>query len=174
MASVDMWMNRHRLWKTSSRRSMGRSVQCVLSCARIAPRPLPTFRRRFDYAGFENIIPADAGGGGGVTWIVLVRRPLQESAVPKSHVRKKKVYTPPAELRPEQTASASRRPSPLWVPVTAVSLITLGIAWLVVYYLTNGFLEVGALEALYKLEYWNLAIGFGCMVAALGVLSRWK
>ena len=93
--------------------------------------------------------------------------------MPKSQVRKKKVYTPPAELRPQQTAAA-KRPSPIWLPITAVALIILGIAWLVVYYLTNGFLDVDALSALQKVGYWNLAIGFGCMVAALGLLSKWR
>jgi hypothetical protein len=93
--------------------------------------------------------------------------------VPKSHVRKKKVYTPPAELRPQQTA-ATKRPSPVWLPVTAVALIVIGIAWLVVYYLTDGFFDIEALSALYKIRYWNLAIGFGCMVAALGLLSKWR
>jgi hypothetical protein len=93
--------------------------------------------------------------------------------VPKSTVRKKKVYTPPAEMRPQQT-NAARRPSPMWLPVTAVALIVVGIAWLVIYYLTNGFFEVSALTALYNLGYWNLAIGFGCMVAALGLLSKWR
>ena len=43
----------------------------------------------------------------------------QESAVPKSQVRKKKVYTPPTDVRPAATA-ASRKPSPVWLPVTAV------------------------------------------------------
>ena len=93
--------------------------------------------------------------------------------MPKSQVRKKKVYTPPAELRPQQTAAA-KRPSPIWLPITAVALIVVGIAWLVIYYLTNGFLDVDALSALGKLGYWNLAIGFGCMVGALGLLSKWR
>ena len=93
--------------------------------------------------------------------------------MPKSHVRKKKVYTPPAEMRPQETAAA-RRPSPVWVPVLAVTLIGLGIAWLVVYYLTDGFFDVSAFKPLYDIGYWNLAIGFGCMVAALGILSKWR
>ena len=94
--------------------------------------------------------------------------------MPKSTVRKKKVYTPPAELRPQETAAARRRPSPVWVPALAVTLIVVGIAWLVVYYLTNGFFDVKALSALSKIGYWNLAIGFGCMVASLAVLSKWR
>jgi Cell division protein CrgA len=86
--------------------------------------------------------------------------------VPKSHVRKKKVYTPPVDMRPVQT-SAAKKPSPVWLPATAVVLIVLGIAWLVVFYLSGGTLPT-------KLGYWNLAIGFGGMVAALGLLSKWR
>jgi len=88
--------------------------------------------------------------------------------VPKSNVRKKKIYTPPAELRPTPTAAASRKPSPVWVPALAVTLIVLGIGWLVVFYLS---------QTLYPVQswgYWNLAVGFGAMIAALGVLSKWR
>lgn len=93
--------------------------------------------------------------------------------MPKSQVRKKKVYTPPAELRPQSTA-ASTKPSPLWLPITAVALIVLGIGWLVVYYLTSGFRDIQAASALADLNYWNLAIGFGALVASLALLSKWR
>jgi len=94
--------------------------------------------------------------------------------VPKSRIRKKKVYTPPTDLRPQTTVTAKRRPSPIWVPVTAVTLIVVGIAWLVVFYLTTGFADAPALSLLYKIGYWNLAIGFGMMVTALALLSKWR
>jgi len=94
--------------------------------------------------------------------------------VPKSTVRKKKVYTPPAELRPTETISARRRPSPVWVPALAVSFVVIGIAWLVAYYLTQGFFDVDAFSAIADLKYWNLAIGFGFLVASLGVFSKWR
>jgi hypothetical protein len=96
--------------------------------------------------------------------------------VPKSRVRKKKVYTPPVELRPRQTTAESKKPSPLWVPTLAVGLIVLGILWLVVFYLTNGFIDLFEPlgTPLYELGYWNLAIGFGALVASLLVLSRWR
>lgn len=94
--------------------------------------------------------------------------------MPKSQVRKKKVYTPPAELRPQSTAAA-KKPSPTWVPATAVSLIVFAILWLVFYYLTSGFGDLGETFAfLQNLQYWNLAIGFGAMVAALIMLSKWR
>jgi hypothetical protein len=89
-------------------------------------------------------------------------------------VRKKKVYTPPAELRP-QGAAAARRPSPTWIPVTAVGLIVFAIAWLVTYYLTSGWTDLGeSFLFLADLSYWNLAIGFGAMIASLVLLARWR
>ncbi|GAA2626829.1 cell division protein CrgA [Dactylosporangium fulvum] len=94
--------------------------------------------------------------------------------MPKSTVRKKKVYTPPAEMRPQETAAVKRRPSPVWVPALAVGLVVIGIVWLVAYYLTQGFFDVEAFSALAKLEYWNLAIGFGFLVASLAVFSKWR
>lgn len=100
--------------------------------------------------------------------------PPLEYAVPKSSVRKKKVYTPPAELRP-QTAAAARKPSPTWIPATAVGLIIFAIAWLVTYYLTEQWFGLGENFAfLAELSYWNLAIGFGAMIAALALLSKWR
>jgi Cell division protein CrgA len=98
----------------------------------------------------------------------------QECDVPKSTVRKKKVYTPPAELRP-QTTAAARKPSPTWVPATAVSLIVFAIAYLVVYYLTGQWFDLGdSFLFLANLSYWNLAIGFGAMIASLVLLSKWR
>ena len=87
--------------------------------------------------------------------------------MPKSEIRKKKVYTPPSDML-VPTSVSDKRPSPLWLPVTAVSLIVVGIGWLVVYYLSETTLPVQAWG------YWNLAIGFGAMVAALGLLSKWR
>jgi hypothetical protein len=87
--------------------------------------------------------------------------------MPKSRVRKKKVYTAPAELRPK-TAESSHRPSPTWVPVLAVVLIVLGIGWLVTFYLTEGLFPVAAWG------YWNLGVGFAALVLSLLVLSRWR
>lgn len=87
--------------------------------------------------------------------------------MPKSQVRKKKVYTPPTDIRPS-SATASRKPSPVWLPASAVLLIVVGIGWLVVYYLSSQAYPVAAWQ------YWNLAVGFGCMVASLAILSRWR
>ncbi|GAB3996022.1 cell division protein CrgA [Glycomyces albus] len=86
--------------------------------------------------------------------------------MPKSRVRKKKVYSNPTG-KGSQTGE-SYEPSPLWVPITAVSLIVIGIGWLVLYYLSGQAYPVAAWG------YWNLAVGFSCMVASLLVLSKWR
>jgi hypothetical protein len=87
--------------------------------------------------------------------------------VPKSRVRQKKVYTPPTDVAPRVT-TLNKRPSSLWVPVTAVALVVAGIAWLVTFYLSDGQYPV------LSWRYWNLAIGFGALVAALAVFTRWR
>ena len=94
--------------------------------------------------------------------------------MPKSSVRKKKIYTPPPELRPQATAAA-RKPSPTWIPVTAVALIVFAIVYLVIYYLTGSFFDLGEnFLFLADLSYWNLAIGFGAMIASLILLTKWR
>ncbi len=88
--------------------------------------------------------------------------------MPKSRVRKKKVYTPPADLPVGARPTSSVKPSPVWVPVLAIVLIVAGIGWLVTFYLTEGQYPVESWR------YWNLAAGFSGLVASLIVLSRWR
>lgn len=87
--------------------------------------------------------------------------------MPKSTVRKKKVYTPPAEVRPVSEATR-KKPSPPWLPATAVGLIVFGIAWLVIFYISTGEYPVASWG------YLNLVVGFGAMVGSLAILSRWR
>ena len=87
--------------------------------------------------------------------------------MPKSTVRKKKVYTPPTDLVPA-TGAISRRPSAPWVGALAVGLILFGLVWLVVFYLTGGHYPVESWG------YWNLGVGFAGLVGSLIVLSRWR
>ena len=88
--------------------------------------------------------------------------------MPKSRVRKKKVYTPPTDVRPAAATARKRKPSGRWVPILAVTLIVVGIAWLVTYYMTQGAYPIE------KITYWNLAVGFGFLVTSLGVLTQWR
>lgn len=85
--------------------------------------------------------------------------------MPKSTVRKKTVYTPPTDVKP---VVRKHKASPRFVPVLAVVLLVVGIAWLVVYYLSSGQYPITPLKV------GNLAVGFACLIAALGVLTQWR
>jgi hypothetical protein len=52
------------------------------------------------------------------------------------------------------------------ISALGVALTMAGIAWLVVFYLSTGLYPVSSWG------YWNLAIGFGAMAAALPILVK--
>lgn len=87
--------------------------------------------------------------------------------MPKSAVRKKKVYTPPPDMRPSALA-ANTAPSSFWVGFSAVALIVFGLVWLVTFYLSDQKFPVQSWG------YWNLAVGFAGLVGSLIVLARWR
>ena len=81
--------------------------------------------------------------------------------MPKSRVRSKAVYTPPPR-------SAKSKVSPRWLVPTMISCLVVGLAWIALYYVTGQNLPVAALAQ------WNLLIGFGFIVAGLGLATRWR
>ena len=82
--------------------------------------------------------------------------------MPKSRVRKKPVYTPPP--RP-----ARRKVSPPWVAPAMVACLVLGLAWIALYYVTNG-----QLAGMSALSYWNMVIGFALIIAGVVLSTRWR
>jgi hypothetical protein len=82
--------------------------------------------------------------------------------VPKSRVRSKAVYTPPPR-------SAKAKVSPRWLVPTMLGCLLLGLAWITLYYITSGGTplqnSIGA---------WNLVIGFGFIVAGVGLSTKWR
>jgi hypothetical protein len=61
-------------------------------------------------------------------------------------------------------------PNPLWLVPTMVGLMTLGIAWVVIFYLTA---SIGGYP-LPILNYWNLFVGFALIIAGFGLSTKWK
>lgn len=84
--------------------------------------------------------------------------------MPKSRVRRKAAYTPPPQPR-------QREGSPAWLVPTMVTLWVLGLLWIVLHYLS---LTSGGLPGLAFLGNWNLLIGFGLVIAGLGLATRWR
>ncbi|WP_084128449.1 cell division protein CrgA [Demequina sp. NBRC 110055] len=78
-----------------------------------------------------------------------------------SKKRDKNVYKAPRNL------GKAEGENPKWLIPTAVTLLVLGPAWIVVYYITraNYPLPIGD---------WNLVVGFAFMAAAMALFTRWK
>jgi hypothetical protein len=83
--------------------------------------------------------------------------------VPKSRVRKKPVYTPPP------TQSKKRKVSPVWLVPTMLACLVLGLAWIALYYITNGGPSWMA-----TLGGWNLVCGFALIVAGVVLATNWR
>ena len=83
--------------------------------------------------------------------------------MPKSRVRKKPVYTPPP------TRSPKRKVSPVWLAPTMVACLMLGLAWIALYYVTNG-----GPSWMSPLGVGNLICGFGLIVAGVVLSTQWR
>lgn len=84
--------------------------------------------------------------------------------MPKSRSRRKDDYRPP-ERREGKVSGVTGR----WVLPTMVTLLLLGLLWIVVYYLARE--EIPFMNALGG---WNLLIGMGSIVGGFIVSTQWK
>jgi uncharacterized membrane protein len=84
--------------------------------------------------------------------------------VPKSRIRKKADFTPPPERHTTVKLSGGRR----WVAPLMLALFVIGLAWIVVFYVTTGDWPVHALHN------WNIVVGFGFIAAGFVVSTQWK
>jgi Cell division protein CrgA len=89
--------------------------------------------------------------------------------MPKSRVRKKPVYTPPASERRSTTpVKVSGPTNPIYVAVF-LGLMGVGLAWLVVNYLAGP-----SIPFMTALGSWNFLIGFSLIVIGLLMTMRWR
>ena len=82
--------------------------------------------------------------------------------MPESRVRKLPAYTPP------KGKSGGTKPNGAWFVPTMVGLLLLGLAWVVVFYVSQGLYPVP------KIGNWNLGIGFAVMLTGFGMTTRWR
>jgi uncharacterized membrane protein len=88
--------------------------------------------------------------------------------MPKSKVRKKSVYSPPADALGSTKARVTGPSHPFYVAVM-LGMMLLGLLWLVVNYLA-----VDKIPLLSELGNWNFLIGFALMVVGLMMTMRWR
>ncbi|MER7731035.1 MULTISPECIES: cell division protein CrgA [Streptomyces] len=84
--------------------------------------------------------------------------------MPKSRIRKKDDYTPPPARQPQNIRLTNRS----WVAPVMLAFFLIGLAWIVVFYVTETQLPVEALGN------WNIVVGFGFIAAGFGVSTQWK
>jgi hypothetical protein len=92
--------------------------------------------------------------------------------VPKSKVRKKA----DAPVRSSQSLNSPGRalaPSPSWYPIVMAVVLVIGLAYLVVYYLTSSGTSPH-IPLMGDIGAWNFAVGFGIMLLGLTMAVRWR
>jgi hypothetical protein len=60
--------------------------------------------------------------------------------------------------------------NPRWLVPTMLTLMLVGLAWIVTYYLTSQNLGL----PIPALGNWNLVVGFVLIIAGFGLTTRWK
>ena len=88
--------------------------------------------------------------------------------MPKSKVRKKAVYTAPADRRTPTKVKAAGPSHPIYVGVM-LGMMIVGLAWLVVTYIASD-----KIPFMTSLGSWNFAIGFALMIGGLLMTMRWR
>jgi hypothetical protein len=86
--------------------------------------------------------------------------------VPKSRIRKKEDFTPPQEKKGTEINLGTT--GGRWVAPLMLALFLIGLAWIVVFYVTEGSLPVRSLHN------WNIVVGFGFIAAGFVVSTQWK
>ncbi|MGX7677291.1 cell division protein CrgA [Jatrophihabitans sp. DSM 45814] len=90
--------------------------------------------------------------------------------MPKSKVRKKPSYSAPAAVGGSLSGSSKQlKPSPTWYPITMVTLLIIGLAYIVVYYMAGE--RVPGMDSLGS---WNFGIGFAFLISGLIMAVRWR
>jgi hypothetical protein len=82
--------------------------------------------------------------------------------MPESRVRKQAVFTPP------EARSSARKPSPRWWAPLMLTLMVLGLVWIVVFYISQTSYPIP------DIGNWNLAIGFALLLVGFGMTTRWR
>ncbi|HCX85507.1 MAG TPA: hypothetical protein DHV14_10335 [Micrococcales bacterium] len=83
--------------------------------------------------------------------------------MPESRTRKKAAKPAPLPLAP-----GAEKPNPPWFVPTFVTLLVLGLVWVVVTYVSSSRYPIPALGS------WNLGVGFGLILVGFGMTMRWR
>lgn len=79
----------------------------------------------------------------------------------KGRDHKSTAYTPPPPTK-------STEPNPTWWAPAFITLLVLGLLWIVVYYVSEYKYPIESLGA------WNLGVGFALLLSGFVMTMRWR
>ena len=68
----------------------------------------------------------------------------------------------------EEVASGEEAPNPVWYKPVMFGFMLLGLAWIIVFYVSRGSLPIASLTT------YNILIGFGIMFIGFLMTTRWR
>ena len=74
----------------------------------------------------------------------------------------------PANRPAEERSSGEESPNPVWFKPIMFGFMLLGLAWVIVFYVSQGAFPIPDLES------WNILIGFGIAFIGFLMTTRWR
>ena len=74
----------------------------------------------------------------------------------------------PKTERATETTAGAQAPNPVWFKPVMFGFMLLGLAWIIVYYVSGQQFPIASLQT------WNLAIGFGIAFIGFLMTTRWR
>jgi hypothetical protein len=68
----------------------------------------------------------------------------------------------------QSTSTGERGPNPVWFKPVMFGFMLLGLAWIIVFYLSSSTLPIPQIGA------WNILVGFGIMFIGFLMTTRWR
>lgn len=77
---------------------------------------------------------------------------------------------PKPRTKPEvsESRSGDDAPNPVWFKPVMFGFMLIGLAWIIVFYLSQGSLPIPSITS------WNILIGFGIMFIGFLMTTRWR
>ena len=73
-----------------------------------------------------------------------------------------------SRARKSKTSRDSDSPNPVWFKPLMFGFMLLGLAWIIVFYISQAALPIGAIGQ------WNILVGFGIAFIGFLMTTRWK
>ena len=69
---------------------------------------------------------------------------------------------------PDNARSGDDAPNPVWFKPIMFGLMLIGLAWIIVFYVSQGTLPVP------QFNQWNILVGFGILFVGFLMTTRWR